>query len=186
MGGRWADLRPRANPTRPHGGIDISAPAGSPIVAPEAGVVVHFRLRRQDKTQWWKWPIRGVGQTPPWRSDRYDLGTLPWASYGYDLYGAVTVLLANGRAHLFCHSWFRQLLDMTHDLEWSYQEQPEDAEFPIELWHTFASPKSVAAGEQIAAVGNQGESTGAHVHWEIHKGWTWTDYKDRPDPEKLI
>ena len=174
--GRWADLRPRSAPSRPHGGIDIAAGVGDVIVAPEAGLVFYFRIRRQEKGQVWKWPLREGGRT------------LPWIAYAYDLYGAVTVLQSADRArvHLFCHSYFRQLLDMTRGITWDYQEQPEDSEWPVEIAHTFAWPVSVKEGERIAAVGNQGESTGAHCHWEVHNGWAWSDYKDRPDPEKLL
>lgn len=173
--GRWSDKRPLSNPHRPHGGIDIAAEIGTPIYAPEQGTMYHFCLRRQSKDQWWKWPLKEAA-----------VNGLPWGAYGYDLYGGITVLRSQGgeRTHLFCHSWLRQL--WTNSVAWSYQESPADEDFPIMLFHTFSHPVLVAEGEQIAAVGNQGESTAPHLHWEIHNGWGWTDYAARPDPERLI
>ena len=173
--GRWADLRPRAAPTRPHGGIDIAADVGAPILAPEQGVMYHFCLRRQTKDQWWKWKLKEAA-----------VNGLPWGAYGYDLYGGITVLQSMGgaRVHLFCHSWLRQL--WSNSVAWSYQESPDDEDFPVMLFSTFTHPIMVAEGERIAEVGNQGESTAPHCHWEVHNGWAWTPYADRPDPEKLL
>jgi len=173
---RWSDPRPLSNPgEHVHGALDISAPVGTPIVAPQAGTVYRFCLLRPPAGGSWEWMIRDGPMPRP-----------PWKDYAYDVYGAATVLDGADGVHLLCHSYLRQLMDATRGIVWNYQEQPADARWPVMLLHTFAWPQRVQQGEVIAAVGNAGYSTGAHVHWEIHRGWTLTPYAERPDPETLL
>jgi murein DD-endopeptidase MepM/ murein hydrolase activator NlpD len=104
-GPRWGTM---------HSGLDIAAPIGTPIFAPEAGVVVDAG------------PASGFGQ-------------------------AVYVEHADGTITLYGH-----------------------------VNRFFVSPgQTVTAGQQIAEVGNRGQSTGPHLHFEVHTGGL---YANRVNP----
>jgi murein DD-endopeptidase MepM/ murein hydrolase activator NlpD len=93
---RWGTL---------HAGVDIAAPIGTPIYAPEGGVVVQAG------------PASGFGL-------------------------AVAVQHGDGAITLYGH-----------------------------VNQMFVSVgQAVAAGQQIAEVGNRGQSTGPHLHFEVHTG----------------
>ncbi|CCH87376.1 Peptidase M23 [Modestobacter italicus] len=97
-----------------HNGVDIAAPIGTPIYAPDAGVVLQAG------------PANGFGL-------------------------AVYIQHADGTISLYGH-----------------------------INQAFVSAgQRVAAGEQIAEVGNRGQSTGPHVHVEVHTGGL---YVNRTDP----
>jgi murein DD-endopeptidase MepM/ murein hydrolase activator NlpD len=88
-----------------HAGIDIAAPIGTPIFAPEGGVVVQAG------------PASGFGL-------------------------AVAVQHADGTITLYGHV----------------------NQFFVSVGQT------VTTGQQIAEVGNRGQSTGPHLHFEVHTG----------------
>ena len=95
-GSRWGTL---------HAGIDIAAPIGTPIYAPEGGVVV-----------------------------------FAGAASGFGL--AVAVEHSDGTTTLYGH-----------------------------VNQMFVSEgQAVSTGQQIAEVGNRGQSTGPHLHFEVHTG----------------
>jgi murein DD-endopeptidase MepM/ murein hydrolase activator NlpD len=106
-GARWGTL---------HAGIDIAAPIGTPIYAPEGGVVVQAG------------PASGFGL-------------------------AVAVQHADGTITLYGHV----------------------NQFFVSVG------QSVAAGQQIAEVGNRGQSTGPHLHFEVHTGGLYVS-RDNPVP----
>lgn len=104
-GSRWGTL---------HAGVDIAAPIGTPVYAPEGGVVLQAG------------PASGFGL-------------------------AVAVQHRDGTITLYGH-----------------------------VNQFFVSPgQAVAAGERIAEVGNRGQSTGPHLHFEVHQGGL---YADRTNP----
>ncbi|WP_369252860.1 M23 family metallopeptidase [Geodermatophilus amargosae] len=95
-GARWGTM---------HYGVDIAAPIGTPIFAPEGGVVLQAG------------PASGFGQ-------------------------AVYVQHGDGSITLYGH---------------------------VDQFFVSAG-QVVSAGEQIAVVGNKGQSTGPHLHFEVHEG----------------
>jgi murein DD-endopeptidase MepM/ murein hydrolase activator NlpD len=104
-GARWGTL---------HAGIDIAAPIGTPVFAPEDGIVL-------------------------------DAG--PASGFGL----AVYVQHRDGTITLYGH-----------------------------VNQFFVTPgQVVSAGQQIAEVGNRGQSTGPHLHFEVHTGGL---YANRVDP----
>jgi murein DD-endopeptidase MepM/ murein hydrolase activator NlpD len=97
-----------------HNGVDIAAPIGTPIYAPEDGVVLQAG-----------------------------------SASGFGL--AVYLQHGDGSITLYGH------IDS----------------------YSVAAGQQVTAGQQIAVVGNKGQSTGAHLHFEVHQGGL---YKNRINP----
>jgi murein DD-endopeptidase MepM/ murein hydrolase activator NlpD len=104
-GSRWGTL---------HAGIDVAAPIGTPVYAPEGGVVLQAG------------PASGFGL-------------------------AVAVQHGDGTITLYGH--VNQMF--------------------------VSAGQVVAAGQQIAEVGNRGQSTGPHLHFEVHTGGL---YANRTNP----
>ena len=104
-GARWGTM---------HYGVDIAAPIGTPIYAPEGGVVLQAG------------PASGFGL-------------------------AVYLQHADGSITVYGHI----------------------SSFSV------AAGQQVSAGEQIAEVGNTGQSTGPHLHFEVHQGGL---YQNRTNP----
>jgi hypothetical protein len=165
----WDDPRPISNPGKHvHGAIDIQTGIGSPIVAPEAGgLYLYFSIRSMDRQYW----------------PQNEMKEFPFRNYFYDMYGGVAVLKGDsGMTHLFSHLYMNPMHNrQRHD--WVYIEQKEDTRFPV--FCMMAGEIKVEAGEKIGESGNSGFSSGPHVHYEIHEGFRWQKWNDRPDPEKI-
>ncbi len=161
--------------THPHGAIDIGAPVGTPIVAPENGSLYYFKAVRGEEN------VR-------WHEVRWLNGVFEFQNYFYDMFGSVIILVGSksGLWHVFTHSYWNQLYNngVVPKENMVYQEQREDARFPIFCYHNLESPVKVYRGVQIGAVGNAGYSTGAHVHIEVHNG-RYQRHKDRLNPEEV-
>lgn len=167
------ELRPLGakKPTHVHGAIDIAVKRGTPIHAPESGLLYYH------------WQVRtNPGHTQDWYWD--DRRWYAFSNYFYDVYGALLILEADsGRTHVFAHvegeCVFAELGRHASGIE--YRESA-GAHFVSNLAH----PVMVIEGDLIGQSGNAGFSTGPHVHWEIHNKRAWTPHEKRVDPAKLF
>jgi len=171
----WSQPRPLSVPPERrdhvHGACDYAAPVGTLFRAVCAGVVYRWCLLRPESGGSWQWPLRD------------STVTFPWGDYAYDVYGGVTILRGNdNRVHLYAHSYLRQVRAASFAVKWFDQESPGKARWPLVLWHTFGSPTWANAGDVIGQVGDAGYSEAPHLHYEVHNGWEWTPYGERPDP----
>ncbi len=154
-----------------HGAIDLAGSIGDPIIAVEAGEVYAWcAYRIEPSTYWPTMPIvNGYGNQ--------------FANYFYDTFGGVIILrsLDGNRTHVITHSYGNQLFNKRIYDSAFYIEQKDDVRFPI---HGYFTPLTkVHAGSIIGYVGNAGFSTGAHIHWEIHRGARWNRWEKRINPE---
>lgn len=170
--------RPPEQRTHVHGAVDLAAPTGTRILAPEAGTVVCLALMRPSETI-------AASRIPRIRID-FDIRN---HYYFLDIYGGLIILLADsGRTHVITHSYRNQLFNRwarANGAEIETIESPEDERFPAILGE-LSTPVSVEAGEVIGYVGNAGFSTGPHIHWEIHPGREWHPHAEREDPEDYL
>lgn len=165
----WDDPRPVGNPGKHvHGGIDIGCRTGSRIVAPEDGGLCLYYARRMQDGQYW----------PAGTLDDF-----PFRNYFYDMFGGVAVLRgSSGKTHVFTHLYAKQMNNNArHD--WAVIEEPGKKRFPL-LAH-MAGEIRIRKGEFICYTGDSGFSSGPHCHYEIHDGFKWQDWGERPDPEKI-
>ena len=173
------DPRPLSNPGKHiHGAVDIAAPIGEKIFAPEDGLLVSYMGIRNKDGQYWP-----IGEYP--QSGRRDF---PFSNYFYDMYGGLLVLQGySGRTHLFAHCYGNQLWNISpvmQIIDKPYHEEKEDKRFPLVAWISKQAP--VKNGQHIGYVGNAGFSTGPHVHYEIHPSYAWHKHADRINPELLF
>jgi hypothetical protein len=178
--GHWDTPRPLP-PEAPkyiHGAIDFVGAVGDPFVFPVHGIAYGFVIMRpRDSTQGWTWKLQ------------HGNIVLPWSGYCEDVYGGIILLYDdNSHIHLFCHQFFDQIFDkgiFPKDF-WEYEEEPDNVDFPMRIFHTFAKPLEVQEGYRAGYVGDMGTSKGPHLHWEIHRGWGFSPATQRLDPERWL
>jgi hypothetical protein len=193
-GGRWDTPRPRppATPKYLHAGLDLNRiardwdkPGARELRAAEDADAFAFALHRHDFTRD-AWPDELRRSLLDDRAPQ----SFPWIGHFHDIYGPIIALRGRetGWVHLYCHSWFNLVFDKTifPRAAWSYQEEKRKGRFPLFLWNTFGHHAPVKRGDVVGVVGSAGDSTGDHLHWEVHLGWESTPRPVRPDPEKHL
>lgn len=163
--------------THPHAAWDIACSTGTPIVAPENGVVAYLLAVRADRDR----ELSEIPLSPqPFR--------LRGHHYFYDTYGGIVILLGESNlTHIFTHSFANQLYNHAPvDVKWTYTESRDQERWPVMAWHTFEDVVRVRAGQIIGAVGNAGYSTGPHIHYEIHRGREYREPMARVDPKEIF
>lgn len=164
-----------------HGAVDIAAPSGRTITAPEAGLLRGYIARRapNNGSQYWDDPI-----VMPHHA--YVNRVFPFSNYFYDMFGGVLVLRAGERTHIFTHVFGRQMFNYGIFTEYPkyWHEEKGKLRWPIFAIYTPEVP--VGVGQAIGKVGDAGYSSGPHVHWEIHNGYRWNKHLERINPESLL
>ena len=164
------ELRPLANPRRPHGAVDLAVPVGTPIRAPESGICYwHLQIRNGEGGHDLYWPD-GV-----WYA---------FSNYMHDVFGGLLILEGGSSklTHVFAHVSGETIIRMLNERaeRVSYSEDRISYLFS-NLDHGAATEE----GEVIGYSGNAGLSTGPHVHYEIHNRRHYTAHEDRQRPEEL-
>ncbi len=164
---------PKERRTHPHGAIDIAAPVGTAIRAPEDGTLYYFCAVRSSLAR----TMAELELLGPFDMSGHH--------YFYDTYGALIIIIGDsGNTHVMCHSYLNQLYNQAPmRVRWTYTESAEQERWPLMAWHTFEDPTPVQRGQVVGSVGSAGFSTGAHAHYEIHRGTTWNPHAERVRPE---
>lgn len=165
--------------THIHGALDIARGDGV-VISPVAGIAQAWVIFRgvEPKTEGRKW---NDGEKP-------DIEALPWRNYWFEIYGGFITIIEHNtkRLHILCHFWPSRILNHDPAFNGPWQSLYYLEEHAVTRWPShilFTPPVHVAEGQRLAPVGNAGQSTGAHVHWEVHhKADRLDNYAERINP----
>lgn len=162
--------------THVHGALDIAGGDGL-VRAPVSGLgraYVFFRPG-PDTT----WP----------QDEKAEIQAIAFRNYFYDIYGAIIAIAADdGTLHLLCHCYATAIINSQGGRPFlfdRYVESKAPTRFPLTM--LVSNGSHLSAGQVIAKVGSAGQSTGAHVHWEVHHSPAKLDtYAERINPDRYI
>jgi len=162
---------PPSQRKKKHGAWDIAAPVGTPIYAPETGLLVFHHIYRSDPNQKADWF---------WEDGTWYL----FSNYYADIFGCLIVLFGeSGNTYAFCHietDSFYKLLFNFHP-RYRVVKKAQAYNRWVKGLLNLDCMKPVIEGDLIGYVGNEGYSQGPHIHLELHKARTW----GRRDPAEI-
>lgn len=164
--GRFPDKRD--NRSGIHGAWDIATPLYTPILAPENGLLYFHKIWRSDAEQ----RVSEPRYSWFWPDNRWYL----FSGYYADNYGCALMLFSeSNHCYLFCHveedCFYRRLF--VSGSRYNIQLRRIAYNRWVKSCLTLDYPKRVLEGEEIGEVGDEGHSTGPHIHLEVHNDRTW-------------
>lgn len=153
-----------------HGAIDIAVPVGTPIFAPEGGLVYYH----------WQYQLKKRGtHNLYWPHD----GWYQFSNYFNQEFGCLIILHGNsGRCHVFAH--------IEPETIYNYINYKNTAVTHFEdnvaiFTGNLSEPVQVIEGDMIGVSGNHGKSSGPHIHYELHNNYKYIPWEHREDPAEL-
>jgi hypothetical protein len=166
------EMRPLSLPAEKrnhiHGAVDIATVNGSAIYAEEDGYSYAIIILREKKR----------GNNLFWIDEKW----FAFSNYFYDVFGGCVILEGySGLTYLHAHVYADTILN-----KYPFEvHEKHDEDGWVFSMYSFNDTVGVKEGDIIGYVGNAGQSTGPHLHLEIHDKRNWLRWEKRPNPEGL-